>query len=168
MGPYEEQTSWFSRGLYLQRCLAQRESCASVSYLVPSAKPSHGLFDKILENIFFSLWESLWRLFRWLMSTRFVIYVHHHYWPGLDSLTSLLLGSRRILLSREILLLFHCGVCFPLCLVIPLRSVSSLNAYLRVFRINRLDMLLNLSWLVWFPPAPRIPFGRCLSGGSLA
>lgn len=56
---------------------------------------------------------------------------------------------------------------FPSCLVIPLRSASSFNAYLHVFRINKLDMLLNLSWPVWFPPAPRIPFGRCLSGGSL-
>lgn len=53
MGPYEEQASWFSRGLYLQRCLSQSECCAGVSRLVPSAKPSHGLFDKILENIFF-------------------------------------------------------------------------------------------------------------------
>lgn len=53
MGPNEEQASWFSQGLYLQRCLSQSERCASVSRLVPSAKPSHGLFDKILENIFF-------------------------------------------------------------------------------------------------------------------
>lgn len=81
--------------------------------------------------------------------------------------TSLLLGSRRNLLSQEILLLFHFGVYFPSCLVIPLRRASSFNAYLRVFRINKLDMLLNLSWPFWFPPAPRLPFGHCLSGGSL-
>lgn len=48
------------------------------------------------------------------MSTRFVIYVYYHCSRGLDSLTSVLLGSRRILLSQEILLLFHFGVClFP-------------------------------------------------------
>lgn len=59
MGPYEEQASWFSRGLYLQRCWSQSERCTSVSRLVPSAKSSHGLFDKILENIFFSMEISL-------------------------------------------------------------------------------------------------------------
>lgn len=85
----------------------------------------------------------------------------------LGLLTSLLLSSKRILLYQEIWLLFHLGVYFPSCLVIPLRSASSFNVYLCVFGINKLDMLLSLSWPVWFLSAPRIPFGRCLSGGSL-
>lgn len=109
-----------------------------------------GLFDKLLENIFFPpLWKSLWRLFRCLTSRRFVSYLSHHCWPGLDSPASFRVGSRKILPSRDILLIFH----FPSCLMISLGSVSSLNAYLCMFRINQPDASKPRWAQLCFPPS---------------
>lgn len=88
-----------------------------------------GLFDKLLEtkqtNTFVSLSGSLLgsSLEPCLTSTRFVIYLNHLWWPGLDSSPTFShAGSRRILLSWEILLISHFGTHFRL------GSVSSFKA----------------------------------------
>lgn len=159
----------FSWGIYLQRYLSRSKRYESVSIFYYHRQSFFiGLFDKLLEtkqtNTFVSLSGSLLgsSLEPCLTSTRFVIYLNHLWWPGLDSSPTFShAGSRRILLSWEILLISHFGTHFRL------GSVSSFKALpLYIQNKNRWCCSLpvrlrNPTWsCCLFLPAPWLPFGH--------